>query len=130
MITAQVFERITPSELARIATACGFSTEVERDGGKVYVWINMGQRTVIAVVADDGEFFVMVTVLASLSISSAKINEFNRGASGWTRSYTDDKGNAVLSMPHLVTGVTRDNIAMALFLFKAALEEFLRRFEP
>lgn len=129
MIAAQVFERISPTELARIATACGFSTEVERDGGDVYVWINMGQKTVIAVVADDGEFFVMVAVLVGASISSAKINEFNRGASGWTRSYTDNKGNAVLSMPHLVAGVTRDNVAMALFLFKAALDEFLKRFE-
>lgn len=128
MITSQVFQNITTAELARVADACGFPTEIDESGGKLRVWITVaGRVTLASIFGPDSAPRSMILLLGTMSeirTTADRANSYNEKKANWATVYAAEDRRPVIVMPIDVDGITRQHLATKLFFWEISVSEF------
>lgn len=128
MITAQVYDVITNSDVVQIATAVGIPCSVHQGKSKEFVILSIAGRDTFCSVSGDGRLLTLVDVCLNAEATSQMANQFNRDSGSWAGVFIDDDGDAVLSMAILALGATRDHIALLISVWRNYVKDFERSF--
>ncbi|MBL8780016.1 MAG: hypothetical protein JNL06_03645 [Alphaproteobacteria bacterium] len=130
MITSQVYQSISTSELARVVEACGFISEVDESGGKQRVWITVaGRVTLASIIGPDRSPASLILLMGTMDqqTNAEHANAYNLAIANWCTVYVDE-GRPMIVMPIDVNGITRHNLATKMYHWEFGVTEFQRHF--
>jgi hypothetical protein len=124
MITAQVFQDITVQQMASIAQACGFATQIDKDGD---LWINIaGDATIVGFSADRKRVFFLTSLRRT--VTPAHANGFYKRHTAWCSLQVSDDSRPVMIRWFFAQGTTRDHVAQEMFFWEHKVREFFSYF--